>query len=316
LNEYGDDWEELLGEEKGNFDYLMFADIEFRNAAVREELKRWASWYLENTGIDGFRLDAVKHIAVSFFPEWLHELRSATNRELFTVGEYANNLDLMLKYIKASKGCMSLFDFALHHNLRTASDKRKQYDLRKIFDKTLVAADAIHSVTFVDNHDTQSIRELYNDVKPWFKPHAYALILLREQGYPCVFYPDLYGFTYRKKNKNGKEYTTHIKPCASMEQLLNARKSFAYGTQRDYFDYPNLIGWVREGTEDIPASGCAVLLSNQDEGQLEMEIGKRHAGKVFKELTGCRQDKITINEDGKAVFPVNARSIAVWVQEE
>jgi alpha-amylase len=316
LNEYGEDWEELLSDERGNFDYLMFSDVEFRNPAVREELKKWGLWYLESTGVDGFRLDAVKHITPSFFPDWLHELRSKTNRELFTVGEYPNSLDIIQKFIEVSNGCMSLFDFPLHHNLRIASQKRKQYDLRKIFNKTLVKVDAIHSVTFVDNHDTQNFREMPSNIEKWFRPHAYALILLREQGYPCVFYPDLYGMDYYKKGKNGKERKKSIKPCNQLEKLLVARKSYAYGAQRDYFEQSNLIGWIREGTDEFPGSGCAVVISNKDESQLEMEIGKRHAGKTFYELTGSGKEKIAVNNDGKASFPVKARSIAVWVAEE
>ena len=33
-------------------------------------------------------------------------------------------------------------------------------------------------------------------VEPWFKPLAYALILLRREGYPCIFYADYYGAEY------------------------------------------------------------------------------------------------------------------------
>ena len=45
-------------DEKGNYDYLMYDDIEFRNQAVRDELKRWAEWYYEQVKFDGVRLDA------------------------------------------------------------------------------------------------------------------------------------------------------------------------------------------------------------------------------------------------------------------
>src|SRR5690606_8010000 len=42
FNEYAQgSWEEVIEEEKGNFDYLLGADVEFRNPHVREELKRW-----------------------------------------------------------------------------------------------------------------------------------------------------------------------------------------------------------------------------------------------------------------------------------
>lgn len=40
----------------------MGADVEFRNAAVTEELKYWARWLLESLPCDGFRTDAAKHI--------------------------------------------------------------------------------------------------------------------------------------------------------------------------------------------------------------------------------------------------------------
>ena len=51
-------------------------------------------------------------------------------------------------------------------------------------------ADPFHAVTLVANHDTQPLQALEAPVEPWFKPLAYALILLRENGVPSVFYPD------------------------------------------------------------------------------------------------------------------------------
>jgi len=317
LNEYGTDWQELLGKEKGNFDYLMLSDIEFRNPAVREELIRWGKWYLEMTGVDGFRLDAVKHIPFSFFREWLGALRSGREKEVFAVGEYwkTDDVNILLRYIEVTEGCMTLFDAPLHDHFHVASRKGKDYDLRKILDDTLVKKNPLFSVTLVDNHDTQPLREFDSSVNGWFRPLAYALILLRQEGYPCVFYPDLYGADYHDKGKEGKEVHVKLEPCQQLEKLLLGRKQYAYGLQRDYFDHPNVIGWTREGTDENPSSGCAVLLSNGDEGQKEMETGGRHAGKTFMELTGSRQDKVVIREDGKAVFPVNAGSVAVWVPE-
>ena len=49
------------------------------------------------------------------------------------------------------------------------------------------------AVTFVDNHDSQPGQALASWVADWFKPLAYALILLRRDGYPCVFYGDYFG---------------------------------------------------------------------------------------------------------------------------
>ena len=74
--------------ENGNFSFLMGADLDFQSQAVRDEVAAWGKWYLDATGVDGFRLDAVKHIAAWFFPEWLDALESHAKKDLFIVAEY------------------------------------------------------------------------------------------------------------------------------------------------------------------------------------------------------------------------------------
>jgi alpha-amylase len=315
-NEYGEGWEEVIDTEKGNYDYLMFADIEFRNQAVREELKKWGEWLLQETGIDGVRIDAVKHITPDFFVEWLDHMRTI-KPNLFAVGEYwaPGELPLLVRYIEATGGRMSLFDSSLHHAFYHASLAGKDYDLTTILNDSLVVERPELAVTVVDNHDTQPLQSLEAPVENWFKPHAYAIILLREGGYPCVFYPDLYGAHYVDKGRDGNDHEIFLDKCAHLEQLLEARRRFAYGIQRDYFDHPNCIGWTREGADDMDGSACAVLLSNSEEGHKNMEIGKQHSGKTFIDLLGKHPAEVVINEEGWGEFFVPAGSVAVWVQK-
>jgi alpha-amylase len=91
------------------------------------------------------------------------------------------------------------------------------------------------------------------------------------------------------------------------------RKHFAYGTERDYLDHGNCIGWTREGDADHPGSGCAVIMTNGDDGFKTMEIGTTHAGKTFTDFLGKHPGKVTIDKEGKGEFPVGAGSVAVWV---
>jgi alpha-amylase len=314
LNEYGEGWEEVIDEEKGNYDYLMFNDVEFRNPAVREELKRWGRWYLEQIPFDGVRLDAVKHIAPQFYNEWLDYLREI-KPDLFAVGEYwaPGELPLLLKYLEATNDRMSLFDASLHHNFFEASKSGNSYDLRKILDNSLVQVRPELAVTVIDNHDTQPLQSLEAPVETWFKAHAYALILLREGGYPCVFFPDLYGAHYVDKGNDGNDHEIFLDKAPHIEALLLARKKYAYGLQRDYFDYPNCIGWTREGSEENAESGCAVLLSNSEAGHKYMEVGTRFAGQEFVDMLADEQTQVTISDDGRAEFTVGAGTIAVWV---
>lgn len=76
-------------------------------------------------------------------------------------------------------------------------------------------------------------------IAPFFKPIAYALILLRSQGQPCVFYGDLYGL-------GGDPVSCTGPSCkGKLPVLMRARKLYAYGEQRDYFDRRNCIGEYR-----------------------------------------------------------------------
>lgn len=74
--ESGSNWSEEVDNENGNFEYLMYADINMSNKEVVEELKKWGSWYVATTKVNGFRLDAVKHIQFSFYKEWLSFIRN------------------------------------------------------------------------------------------------------------------------------------------------------------------------------------------------------------------------------------------------
>jgi alpha-amylase len=316
INDYGNDWEEVIDTEKGNYDYLMYDDIEFRNPAVREELKKWGAWYLEQIPFDGVRLDAVKHISPKFFNEWLFAMR-AIKPDLFAVGEYwaPGDLPSLLKYLDATEGKMSLFDAALHHNFHRASNAGKDFDMRTILDNSLLSSAPTMSVTVVDNHDTQPLQALEAPVEKWFKPLAYALILLREAGYPCLFYPDLYGAHYTDKGKDGSDQEIFLDKTENIEELLTARNRFAYGTQRDYFDHANCIGWTREGTEEMQGSGLAVLLSNGGEGFKAMEMGQKFAGKTFVDLLKKHPEEIKINDGGWGEFKCVPGSVSVWIEK-
>jgi len=305
----------MIHDEKGNYDYLMFNDVEFRNPAVREELNRWGKWYHDTIKFDGVRLDAVKHISPRFYNEWLVKLREQTGSEIFALGEYwaPGNLDLLLKYIEASEGHMSLFDSSLQHNLHHASVAGKDYDLSTILNESLVQTLPSKAVTVVDNHDTQPLQALEAPVERWFKPLAYALILLRQEGYPCIFYPDLFGTHSTDKCSDGNDHEIFLDKIGELETLLQCRKDFAYGMQRDYFDHGNCIGWTREGDETH--SGCAVVMSNGDAGNKTMEVGSRYSGKVFIDILQKNPAEVLINEDGWGEFYTEAGAVSVWVEK-
>lgn len=91
-----------------------------------------------------------------------------------------------------------------------------------------------------------------------------------------------------------------------------ARYDKAYGEQEDYFDHANTIGWVRRGVDEIEGSGCAVVISNGDDGEKRMFVGEHRAGEVWTDLTHSCEDSITIGKDGWATFHVCGGGVSVW----
>jgi alpha-amylase len=300
--------------EKGNFDYLMGCDLDMDHPEVLGELKYWGEWYLDTTKIDGLRLDAVKHIDPRFFYDWLKNLNNYAKKDLFTVGEYwSYELDALEYFIRATEGKINLFDAPLHNNFHAASTQGQNYDLRQIFDETLVKYQPTLAVTFVENHDSQPLQSLESVVENWFKPLAYALILLRESGYPCVFYGDYYGASYRDRGRDGQEYDIVLQSHRPMlDRLLHARRHYAYGIQHDYFDHPNTIGWTRLGNREHPKS-IAVIMGNGDAGSKWMDVGRPYTS--YLDITANVTTSVRTNGDGWGEFRCQGKSVSVWVPE-
>ncbi|GMA08338.1 hypothetical protein GCM10025886_14890 [Tetragenococcus halophilus subsp. flandriensis] len=87
--------------------------------------------------------------------------------------------------------------------------------------------------------------------------------MLREDGYPCLFYGDYYGLRGDHPIECQKDM---------INQLVDIRKQFAWGKQTDYMATENLIGWVRHGDEEHPKK-LAILISTADSNTLEMNVG-------------------------------------------
>lgn len=303
---HGHDFDPKVSGEKGNYDYLMGCDVDFSHPDVQAEMLRWGKWYVDMTQIDGFRLDALKHIRYDFYPQWLQAMREHTGKEMFAVGEYwVQSADFLVQQLRNHKWTMTMFDVPLHHRFYCLSNnklyehKPNEYEkvfLRTIMDRTLVSRTSEYAVTFVDNHDTLPDQALRSWVADWFKPLAYALILLWDRGTPCVFYGDLYGVPHH-----------NYMPVTELPALLKARKKYAYGRATPEFGINDVIGWTREGN-------LAVVMSVSGEGWKDMPLGK--PGDVYVDCLGKRGEEVVIGPDGKGHFTCAPRSVSVWVPKE
>ena len=299
-------WAENVDSELGNYDYLMNADVDYSHPEVRNEIINWGKWVVNELNLDGFRMDAVKHISEDFIKEFLIEVRKVYGEKFYSVGEYwKDDLDTLKTYLENIGYETDLFDVGLHFNFHEASVEKENYDLTTILDNSVMLMDPIKAVTFVDNHDSQKGSALESEIESWFIPHAYAIILLSEKGYPCLFYGDYYGVG---DNKSPHGWV--------IDKLLYVRRNNAYGEQINYFDDPNIIAFYRKGRENEINTGCVAILSNNEDGEKAIEIGKDRIGQVWEEVTGSGFEDVVIDEEGNAAFRVEGQKIAVWVPKK
>ena len=205
---------------------------------------------------------------------------------------------------------MSLFDFPLHYKFRNASvaiRENQEFDLRTLFSGTFVEERPEHAVTFVDNHDTQvGGGDLESPVLWEFQVAAYAFVLLRWKGLPCVFWRDFYGVG---ENKEGI--------VRDLARLLNIRQLSAKGDETRGVDKgPNLVGFVRLGTEGDACSGLVCVISNSKEDRrFPFGFPERFRGRRFRCVIGDRPN-VTVNKSGFADFSVGPNRCSVFIPEE
>ena len=298
-------WNDGVDTENGNYDYLLGNDLDLDHPEVINELNKWGIWVSKELNLDGMRLDAIKHMKDAFIKEFLETVRASRGEKFYAVGEYWNgDLDKLDAYLDRVGNKIDLFDVPLHYNMFAASQQGKEYDMRHLLDNSLAINRPTLAVTFVDNHDSQHGSSLESQVKDWFKPLAYGLILLMKSGYPCIFYGDYYGM-------NGQKSPHRL----IIDMLLEARHTYAYGDINVYFDHPCTVGFVRLGEKEVPNSGLAFLMSTDMDGNKIMNVGIERKGEVWHELTGSIKDEVTIDEEGNANFLVKGRNLAVWVKK-
>ncbi|EAA30628.3 Amy1 [Neurospora crassa OR74A] len=361
----GKEWAEDVDEENGNYDYLMFADIDHQHPEVKRDLFHW-TWWLKSQlpQLGGLRLDAIKHYSYSFVREFLANIDRhvapgppGSPGTWFIVGEYwREDSEFLARYIEFMHHRLSLFDVQLVSNfsrISLASEHlqasptgggggapgitygSRDTDLRTLFDDTLCIWKPHNAVSFVVNHDTQKGQSLETPIAPFFMPLAYSLILLRANaGVPCVFWSDLYGsFGVTSNDTPASEDAAsprdtplpdpqHWKPpmCGGqvLPKLMLARRLWAYGTQYDYLDHPHCVGFTRTGHySQSGGAGVACVMANWwEHASKRMYVGVEHAGEVWTDVLKFCPGEVMIDESGWGVFPVAARSVAVWVSRD
>lgn len=157
-------WAEDVSLENGNYDYLMFADLDYTNPEVQEDVLNWAEWIGDQLPLSGVRLDAAKHYSVGFQRELIERLRATLGPDCFIVAEYwKEQTGFLLNYLEKMDHQLSVFDTPLVGRFSSIS-RMKGADIRRVFEGTLVQSEPDHAV-------------VRSDLYPWTTQHCRILIM-------------------------------------------------------------------------------------------------------------------------------------------
>jgi len=153
-------WAQDVSDENGNYDFLMFADLDYSDAEVRDDVLKWGEWIGTELPLSGMRLDAVKHYSAAFQREFIDHIRSTVGPEWFIVGEYwKGEVDVLLKYLEEMRDQLLLFDAPLVYRFSSIS-RTEGGDLRTIFDGTLVQSKPGHAVVSIPSFNLRGLTRL------------------------------------------------------------------------------------------------------------------------------------------------------------
>ncbi|WP_317197846.1 alpha-amylase [Hymenobacter pini] len=278
------------------YDNLLGSEVQYNgNTSNQNETIAWGNWITTKLGLDGYRLDATKHIYTPFVNQWLDAVKGSSGR--FAVSEaWFRNLQDLKNYASATGGRTSLFDVPLHYTFQDMSNGNGSWDMRGLQFAGFTESNPTLSVSFVDNHDTDDqTGALYSPVSN-LKMLAYAYILTRANGYPCVFYRDYYEYGLGGQIKT----------------LIGIRQANGYGAGIEYTSVNDADVYAYSRAGDSSHPGLLMLLNDGSSARTKT-ITTPFKSATLTDKTGNSGGTVTTDANGTGVFPVNARSYSVWV---
>jgi alpha-amylase len=277
------------------YDNLLGCEIKYNPETGSGALEAisWGNWITTKLGLDGYRLDATKHIYTPFVNKWLDNVKGTK----FAVSEaWMNDVNQLNAYVTATGGRTSLFDVPLHYMFSAMSGGNGSYNMANFAFAGFTEANEPLSVSFVDNHDTdQTGGALFSPVVN-LKMLAYAYILTREKGYPCVFYRDYYEYGLGNQIK----------------KLIELRKANGYGAGFEYTSANDADCYVYSRAGDATHAGMLVMLNDGSTAKMKT-VTTPFINATLTDKTGNTTGTVTTNASGVGTFSVNSRNYAVWV---
>ena len=199
------------GESSTYGDFAGLDDLFTENPRVVRGMEAIYDTWIRDFGVDGFRIDTMKHVDLPFWqrflPHILETARSVGKRRFFAFGEVYDTASnpFLSRYTTAGRS-QAVLDFPFQQQAREFAASHPTDQLRELFaqDDWFTDADsnAYQLPTFLGNHDMGHLGMFLRDDNPGAsEPEllrrdvlAHALMYL-SRGNPVVYFGDEQGFT-------------------------------------------------------------------------------------------------------------------------
>ena len=233
-------------------------DLNYENTELKEEVMDITRFWVDEIGIDGYRLDAVKYIyeedaeledlvpTHQFWEEFNTEMKSA-NPDAFSVGEAWTSTEKVVPYVVNDRLDIC-FDFDLSYNMIGAANDKNVTGLKNQIEKLLTAYPKYQYGTFITNHDITRIMDQINEDEDKMKVLAGMYLTL--PGVPFIYYGEEIGMTGEKPDENIRRPMSWDATDEAGFTTGNAWNSPAnnYTTNNvadESGDYGSLLSWYR-----------------------------------------------------------------------
>ncbi|WP_425589203.1 pullulanase-type alpha-1,6-glucosidase [Streptomyces siamensis] len=209
------------GESTTYGDFSGLDDLWTERPEVVSGMEKIYEKWVRDFGVDGFRIDTVKHVNMEFWTQWATALDAYAARhgrkDFFMFGEvYSADTSITSPYVTEGR-LDSTLDFPFQDAARQyASQGGSAQKLASVFGDdykyTTDKANAYEQVTFLGNHDMGRIGTFLNqddpkatDAELLKKDQLANELMFLSRGNPVVYYGDEQGFTGAGGDKDARQ---------------------------------------------------------------------------------------------------------------
>jgi alpha-amylase len=186
-------------------------DLNYENPAVRQEIEKITKYWLEDVGVDGFRIDAVRYVLEDeklsdsesnhrYLEEWGAYYRSI-NPRAFTVGEVWTGNVTVKRYVNTNTQLDSAFNFDLSTSILKSVKDGNNTTVWFTLQSTVRDFPEQDNANFITNHDMPRAMTEFRLGDNLGKSKSAAGILLTAPGIPFIYYGEEIGMSGTKPDE-------------------------------------------------------------------------------------------------------------------